>query len=122
MRRQIGISIFIAQAFFFATIQGFAQQTPVQQNPSIPEDVLGSRLIAWSQMQKPEPVVEPQSQEARQSQRSTPNQASVDDPTTARTAQDGNRFIPSDTPSTNRSAETNAKYQLSVRKFKLGYF
>jgi len=103
------VCIFIAQAFFFATIQVFAQQTPGQQSPSIPDDVLGTQLIAWSQLQKPEPVVESQSQEARQSQRSTPNQASVDDPTTAHTAQDGNRFIPSDTPGTNRSAETNAK-------------
>ncbi len=105
MRRQIGV--FIAQVLFFATIQVFAQQTPGQQSPSIPDDVLGTQLIAWSQLQKPEPVVEPQSQEARQSQRSTPNQASVDDPTTA---QDGSRFIPSGTPGTNRSAETNAKY------------
>ena len=63
MRRQIGISIFIAQLFFCATIQGFAQQAPGQQSPTIPDDMLGSRLIAWSQMQKPEPVMQRQSQE-----------------------------------------------------------
>jgi hypothetical protein len=64
-RRQIGIFIFIAQLFIFATSQIFAQQTPDKQNPSIPDDVLGSQLIAWSQLQKPEPVAQSESQEQR---------------------------------------------------------
>jgi hypothetical protein len=115
MRKQIGISIFIAQAFFFATIQGFAQQTPVQQSPSIPDDVLGSQLIAWSQLQKPEPVMQGQSQEQQQSlqrsdQPSSHAQALPDRSNTDRTNQDGNRFVPSATNGINRSAETNAKH------------
>jgi hypothetical protein len=115
MRRQIGISIFIAQAFFFATIQGFVQQTPVQQSPSIPEDVLGSRLIAWSQMQKPEPVMQGQSQEQQQSlqrsdQPSSPAQTFSDRISIDRTNQDGNRFIPSLTNGVNESVDTHAKY------------
>jgi hypothetical protein len=99
MRRQIGISIFIAQLFFCATIQGFAQQTPGQQSPSIPDDVLGSQLIAWSQMQKPEPVMQRQSQEQQQSlqrsdQPSSTAQTFADRTSTDRVNQDVNRFIP----------------------------
>jgi hypothetical protein len=68
MKRQVAFLIFVAQIFFFGSIQIFAQQTSGQQSPSIPDDVLGSRLIAWSQLQQPEPVVQGQSQDQRPSQ------------------------------------------------------
>jgi hypothetical protein len=69
VRRQIGF-IFIAHMSLFTAIQVFGQQTPGQQSPSIPDDVLGSQLIAWSQLQKPEPVVQRQSQQPRPIQQS----------------------------------------------------
>ena len=65
MRRQIGVFVFIAQLLLSAPIHGFAQQTPAQP---IPDGVLGSQLIAWSQLQQPEPVLQGQSREQRQSQ------------------------------------------------------
>lgn len=112
MRRQIGV--FIAQLLFFGTIQAFAQQTPGQQSPTIPDDVLGSQLIVWSQMQKPEPVLEPQSQEQHQSQRLNQptilTQTSADGASTGRTEQDGNRFNPNVTNAVNRISDATAKH------------
>jgi hypothetical protein len=49
VRRQIGIFGCIAQFSLFAAIQVIAQEAPVPPNPSIPDDVLRSQLIAWSQ-------------------------------------------------------------------------
>lgn len=88
MRKQIGIFIFLAQAFFFTTIQGFAQQTPSQQSPTIPDDVLGSQLIAWSQMQKPEPVMQRQSPEQQQSLQRSDQPSSTDQTFADRTSTD----------------------------------
>jgi hypothetical protein len=111
MRRQIGISIFIAQAFFFATIQGFAQQTPVQQSPSIPEDVLGLRLIAWSHMQKPEPVMQGQSQQPQPVQQSdppsSPTPALIDRTNADRANQGANRGLAN---GSNRFADRGAQH------------
>ncbi len=115
MRRQIGILIFIAHMSFFTAIQVFGQQPPGQQNPSIPDDVLGLQLIAWSQLQKPEPVMQGQSQEQQQSlqrsdQPSSPVQTFSDRISIDRANQDGNRFIPSLMNGVNESVDTRAKY------------
>jgi hypothetical protein len=70
VRGRICIFVFIANLFFFATKPLLAQQTPGRQSPSIPDAVLGSQLIAWSQLQKPEPVIQSQSQQRQHVQRS----------------------------------------------------
>jgi hypothetical protein len=36
-----------------------AQDSRTQPNPVLPSDILGPQLIAWSQLQKPEPVPQP---------------------------------------------------------------
>jgi hypothetical protein len=36
-----------------------AQDSRTQPNPVLPPDILGPQLIAWSQLQKPEPVPQP---------------------------------------------------------------
>ena len=105
MKRQIGIFIVIAHVFLFATIQVSAQHAPAQQSPSIPDDVLRSQLIAWSQLQKPEPITQtqPQSQKQRAAQRSDQpsipaqtfaDRADSDGTNIERANQDGNRSVP----------------------------
>jgi hypothetical protein len=37
----------------------FAQDPQIQPSPALPPDVLGPQLIAWSQLQKPQPVPQP---------------------------------------------------------------
>jgi hypothetical protein len=115
VRKQIGIIIIIAQVFFLAMIQAFAQQTPGQPNPSIPDDVLGSQLIAWSQLQKPEPVMQGQSQEQRpvhrSDQPSSPAQTFTDRTDTDRANQDGNRLVPSVTNGVLKFEGSSAKHQ-----------
>jgi Protein of unknown function (DUF5818) len=37
----------------------FAQDPQIQRNPALPSDILGPQLIAWSQLQKPQPVLQP---------------------------------------------------------------
>jgi len=37
----------------------FAQDLQIQRNPALPSDILGPQLIAWSQLQKPQPVLQP---------------------------------------------------------------
>ena len=37
----------------------FAQDPQIQRSPALPPDILGPQLIAWSQLQKPQPVLQP---------------------------------------------------------------
>jgi hypothetical protein len=37
----------------------FAQDLQTQPSPALPSDILGPQLIAWSQLQKPQPVPQP---------------------------------------------------------------
>jgi len=37
----------------------FAQDPQIQRSPALPPDILGPQLIAWSQLQKPRPVLQP---------------------------------------------------------------
>jgi hypothetical protein len=37
----------------------FAQNLQTQPSPALPSDILGPQLIAWSQLQKPQPVPQP---------------------------------------------------------------
>src|SRR5580698_8356715 len=37
----------------------FAQDPQTQPSPALPADILGPQLIAWSQLQKPQPVPQP---------------------------------------------------------------
>jgi hypothetical protein len=53
----------------------FAQDPQTQPSPALPADILGPQLIAWSQLQKPQPVpqpVPPPDRPTQQSDQQTP--------------------------------------------------
>jgi hypothetical protein len=53
-------SLLVGLAFALGTVPLLcAQNFRSQPNPTPPSDILGPQLIAWSQMQKPEPVPQP---------------------------------------------------------------
>lgn len=53
-------SLFAALIFLAASLPlTFAQDRQSQPNPGLPSDILGPQLIAWSQLQKPQPVPQP---------------------------------------------------------------
>ena len=46
--------------FLLATVPlMFTQDSQTQPQPTLPPDILGPQLIAWSQLQKPQPVPQP---------------------------------------------------------------
>ena len=47
---------------------GLAQGPPNQPSFALPSDILGSQLIAWSQLQKPQPIPQPLSMPSRSAQ------------------------------------------------------
>ncbi len=53
----------------------FAQDLQIQRNPALPSDILGPQLIAWSQLQKPQPVLQPQPSPDRPIQQPDPQPA-----------------------------------------------
>ena len=58
MKRETSL---LATLFFLAaTIPlTFAQDPKRQPSPGLPSDILGPQLIAWSQLQKPQPISQP---------------------------------------------------------------
>ena len=53
-------SIFAALVFLAASLPlAFAQNRQGQASPALPSDILGPQLIAWSQLQKPQPIPQP---------------------------------------------------------------
>ena len=53
-------SLFAVLLFLFVTIPlALAQDLRSQPSPVLPSDILGPQLIAWSQLQKPQPVPQP---------------------------------------------------------------
>ena len=51
---------FAALVFLTASLPlGFGQGSPSQPSAALPSDVLGPQLIAWSQLQKPQPIPQP---------------------------------------------------------------
>jgi hypothetical protein len=113
VRRQIGTFIAIALLFFSTIIRVFGQETSAKQNPAIPSDVLGSQLIAWSQMQKPEPVMQrqfPDSPVQRFDELSNYPKTLIDRTNTDRTNNDGNSFVPWATNGEGEISETGSKH------------
>ncbi len=51
--------VFAALLFVLATIPLMFSQGHNQPNPAMPSGILGPQLIAWSQVQKPQPVSQP---------------------------------------------------------------
>jgi hypothetical protein len=90
-----------------------AQGVPSQPSPVLPSDVLGPQLIAWSQLQKPQPVPQPlppperPSQTAQQAQPANP--PAQPQPPAAQTftgtiVKDGSRYV--------LKVSSNSAYQL----------
>jgi hypothetical protein len=61
-----------ALVFLFATSSVMLSQVQSKPNPVPPSEILGPQLIAWSQMQKPQPVPEPLPPPDRPVQQSEP--------------------------------------------------
>ena len=51
-------SILAAAGLAFSPLL-LAQETPKQHSPTLPAEILGPPLVAWSQLQKPRPVSQP---------------------------------------------------------------
>lgn len=52
--------IFAGLVFVLGTVSLIcAQSAPPQPSPVLPSDILGPQLIAWSELQKPEPMPQP---------------------------------------------------------------
>jgi hypothetical protein len=66
-------SLLLAGVLFLATAPVTLAQDLRTQTPQLPSDILGPQLIAWSQLQKPQPVSE-SARRARQADQS-PGQA-----------------------------------------------
>ena len=77
MKRESYLAAWLLMALVPASL---AQDLQSQPSPVPPSDILGPRLIAWSQLQKPQPVSEPVASEpiaaepARQSEQSAQSQ------------------------------------------------
>jgi hypothetical protein len=65
MKREIGV---LALVFATATPLMFSQAKEKNPSPVTPSEFLGPQLIAWSQVQKPQPVAEPLPQSDRVAQ------------------------------------------------------
>jgi Protein of unknown function (DUF5818) len=97
-------TVLLAAALSAFSSYALAQQTIQQINPTFPADVLGPELIAWSELQKPQPMPQPlppperadQSQPAQsqpaQSQAQQPQEA-ADQPFTGTIAKDGDKYV-----------------------------
>jgi hypothetical protein len=84
------VSVFLA-----ATPLMFAQDLPGPTNPVLPSDFLGPQLIAWSQLQKPLPVLQLTSQRADQQPGQSPvqPQSPAKQTLTGTIVRDGSRYI-----------------------------
>jgi hypothetical protein len=58
MKRQIGLHRVLI-LMFSTTPLLLAQDNPSHSSPVLPSDILGPQLIAWSQVQKPQPIPQP---------------------------------------------------------------
>jgi Protein of unknown function (DUF5818) len=54
-----------AMAFFALSGFGFAQEA-AQPKPALPPEILGPQLIAWSYLQKPQPILQTDESQAQQ--------------------------------------------------------
>jgi len=89
-----------------------AQDPQIQRSPALPPDILGPQLIAWSQLQKPQPVLQPLPLPDRpirqpdlQPANSAPQQKQPADPVfVGAITQDGARYV--------LKVSSNSAYQL----------
>ncbi len=58
MKRETGLflALTVALVFLSVTIPLFAQNKQNQTDPVLPPDIIGPQLIAWSQLQSPQPL------------------------------------------------------------------
>jgi hypothetical protein len=74
-------SIFAALVFMAASLPlAFAQNRQGQPGPVLPSDILGPQLIAWSQLQKPQPIPQPVPQPLLPPERPVPYPVQHSDP------------------------------------------
>ena len=74
-----------------------AQDIKSQPSPVLPSDILGPQLIAWSQMQKPQPIPQPMTSPGRPSQQAEQQPPQPPSPAaqtfTGTIVKDGARYI-----------------------------
>lgn len=96
-------SMWAAATLFTSGQLLFAQQAAQQSKPPLPADILGTQLVAWSELQKPRPVPQPlpppQPQPDPSAQPQTPPQGSQGQqqpstqPFTGTIVKDGGKYI-----------------------------
>lgn len=96
MKRRIGLVstlMFLSAAWLALS----AQDIKSQPSPVLPSDILGPQLIAWSQMQKPQPIPQPMPSPGRPSQQAEQQPPQPPSPAaqtfTGTIVKDGGRYI-----------------------------
>jgi Protein of unknown function (DUF5818) len=84
-----------ALIFLLATAPLMFSQVPQgKASPALPSDILGPQLIAWSQVQKPQPVAEPrQRAEPQPAPQQNPQQSPASQTMTGTILKDGDRYV-----------------------------
>jgi Protein of unknown function (DUF5818) len=93
-------TVLFAAALSVFSSYALAQQTIQRLNPTLPADVLGPELVAWSELQKPRPIPQPlppperadQSQ-PEQSQVQQQQQQAADQPFTGTIVKDDGKYV-----------------------------
>jgi len=112
MRRKTVFAVLMGLLFMLAGSLVLAQDLAGQRSPVLPSEILGPQLIAWSQLQKPQPVLvplvavdRPVAQHAadqragdQQRERSQPPATQLQQPPATQTVsgtivKDGNRYV-----------------------------
>jgi hypothetical protein len=89
----------VALVFLFATTPVmFSQDLQGSPSPVLPSEILGPQLIAWSQVQKPQPVTEPlpssdRAAQSEEAQEPPPQQPAAAQTLTGTIIKDGSRYV-----------------------------
>ena len=86
-----------ALVFLLATVPPiFSQDLKGKPSPALPSQILGPQLIAWSQVQEPQPLTEPvrrADQQSAQTAQEPPQQQPAAQTLTGTIIKDGNRYV-----------------------------
>ena len=86
-----------ALVFLLVTVSPmFSQDVKGKPSPALPSQILGPQLIAWSQVQEPQPLTEPArraDQQSAQTPQEPPQQQPAAQTLTGTIIKDGNRYV-----------------------------
>jgi hypothetical protein len=101
-------TVLFAAALSVFSSYALAQQTIQRLNPTLPADVLGPELVAWSELQKPRPIPQPLPPPERADQ-SQPEQSQVQEQQQVQQRQQA-----ADQPFTGTIVKDDGKYVLKI--------